>query len=801
MVTLKEKQILIHGKPQLLLCGEIHYFRLPRTEWQDRIDKLKAAGMNAVASYIPWICHEEEEGCFDFGEKRPELNLAEFIELCQKNDLYFIARPGPFIMAEMKNEGIPFWVAENYPEIVPLTWDGAEITTKTLDYLSEPFLTCVRRWYEKVCAVLAPYLEPAGGKLIAVQLDNEMGMLSWVSNSPDLTEQVMQDMTEWLRKKYGDEGMKKRYPTFTQDKMVEFFRSPCEETALCFHQDLGNYMRARICRYTEILKKYAEEFGIHGILFLINIHGTGGGRGLTYPVGISQLYRAYTEMDGLFAGSDIYLGTLDMQNFQDLYLINTYMESVNLPDQPLASFEFECGDSNYGETGGGRNDVSASDLKTRMCIAQGNRLLNCYLFCGGFNYLLEKDYKDGNNRIAFTGERHGFAAPVSPEGEFNYTYPRLKRVMKTMAASANVLVRMQEARDGLAVGFLPDYFMTEFCYPGSETAKKQRSALERFRAGNGFEVVTRALLLNQYSFSSVNVEEKEIPETIKTLVVYSAPYMSETAQKRLKEFAKNGGGLLLYGALPEYDMEGNTCTILKDFLEIQEIEENDAGPYYYLSVEYLGYLSGPAQIRTGRAQTYCVDGATELLCTADTRKLCGLERETDRGRIILIGTDLTCNLKIFRKLIERLGCTPALQQDCSENGIVTIMTESEQKEQMLHVLNLDTFEKHAVITWKGKALFEGKQLRIPAGEGMMLPIDVDYNGIQVQYSTAEIYEQKPDCWILRLTQEEDVLVLKGIGIVQEREGYTVEEQGEYTKIVSKKNGKAEEFLELFFKKD
>lgn len=84
---------------------------------------------------------------------------------------------------------------------------------------------------------------------------------------------------------------------------------------------------------------------------------------------------------------------------------------------------------------------------------------------------------------------------------------------------------------------------------------------------------------------------------------------------------------------------------------------------------------------------------------------------------------------------------------------------------------------------------------------MMLPIDVDYNGIQVQYSTAEIYEQKPDCWILRLTQEEDVLVLKGIGIVQEQEGYTVEEQGGYTKIVSKKNGKAEEFLELFFKKD
>ncbi len=798
MVTLHNKQILINGKPKLILCGEIHYFRLPRTAWQDRIDKLKEAGFNAVASYIPWICHEQEEGCFDFGEKRSELDLVAFIELCQQNDLYFIARPGPFIMAEMKNEGIPYWVAQNHKEVVPVTWDGAKVPTKTLDYLSESFLVCVKRWYEKVCAILSPHLEPKGGNVIAFQLDNEMGMLSWVSNCPDLTEWVMKDMEGWLKKQYKD-NLGQRYPLFNDTPMKEFFQSPNEETSLLFHQDLGNYMRERICRYTEILKQYAEEFGIRDILFLINIHGTGGGRGLTYPIGISQLYRAYTKIDGILAGSDIYLGTLSMQNFQDLYLINTYMEAVNRLEQPLASFEFECGDSDYGETKGGRNDVSASDLKTRMCIMQGNRLLNCYLFCGGYNYLLDKDYKDGNNRIAFTGERHGFAAPVGPEGKLNYTYPRLKRVMKTMAAMEDKLVEMEEIRDSLSVGFLPDYYMTEFSYPKSASAKKQKEELQRCRAGNGFEVVTRAMLLNNYCFTSVNIEENKIPSEIKTLVVYSAPYMSKQAQNNLADFVQTGGGLLLYGLLPEMDMEGNSCTILKDLMGITKTEIENSEAEYWLSVKYLDVFSNLAEIRTGRAQTYEFQNGISLFQTADTKKICGLEQNINKGKIIIIGAELTCNLEVFKTLLERLGSTSNLSHNCEEHGIVLSMTKDKKEEKLLHILNLDTFEKEAILSFKDTPLFEGRQLRIPAGEGMMLPIDLTIDEKHLLFSTAEIYERTKEYWILRLTQEEDVLIFSGIDLIQKQDDYKIEEQEGITKVISCKNGKVNEYLKLYFK--
>src|SRR5690606_9938154 len=191
MIEIKNKQILIDGKPQLIMCGEIHYFRLDRADWQDRIDKLKLSGCNAVATYVPWVIHEFEEGKIDLtGETRPELDFKAFVDLCEENGLYFFVRPGPFIMAEMKNEGLPFWVYEKHPEIIPTGWDKQPATTKTIDYLHPGFLRDVKNWYRAVMEIVEPKLYP-NGNVIAFQLDNEIGMLSWVSNCPDLTDFVL----------------------------------------------------------------------------------------------------------------------------------------------------------------------------------------------------------------------------------------------------------------------------------------------------------------------------------------------------------------------------------------------------------------------------------------------------------------------------------------------------------------------------------------------------------------------------------------------------------------------------------
>src|SRR5690625_53181 len=222
MIEIKNKQILIDGKPELIMSGEIHYYRLDREDWQDRLDKLKATGCNTVATYIPWLCHEPEDGMFDLdGRTRLELNLKEFIDLCDQNGFYFIARPGPFIMAEMKNDGIQHWVYDRHPEIIPIGWDERKPTTPTRDYLAPGFLQEAREWYKEVMKVIEPRLHQHGGNIIGMQLDNEIGMLSWVSNGPDLTDFVIDEFIKWLNERYEANELNTRYPFLEEPRSEE----------------------------------------------------------------------------------------------------------------------------------------------------------------------------------------------------------------------------------------------------------------------------------------------------------------------------------------------------------------------------------------------------------------------------------------------------------------------------------------------------------------------------------------------------------------------------------------------------
>lgn len=53
---------LLNGKSMYVYSGAIHYFRVPRAYWRDRLRKLRAAGFNAVETYIAWNLHEYQSG-------------------------------------------------------------------------------------------------------------------------------------------------------------------------------------------------------------------------------------------------------------------------------------------------------------------------------------------------------------------------------------------------------------------------------------------------------------------------------------------------------------------------------------------------------------------------------------------------------------------------------------------------------------------------------------------------------------------------------------------------------------------
>ena len=117
-ITFNTKSYLIGNAPTYLLSGEFHYFRVPKKDWRRRMRLFKEAGGNVLATYIPWLLHEPEEGRFVWGETADWLDLEGFLQTARDEDLYVIARPGPYQYSELIYDGLPGWLCENYPELL-----------------------------------------------------------------------------------------------------------------------------------------------------------------------------------------------------------------------------------------------------------------------------------------------------------------------------------------------------------------------------------------------------------------------------------------------------------------------------------------------------------------------------------------------------------------------------------------------------------------------------------------------------------------------------------------------------------
>ncbi len=730
MIELENNQIMVNGKPELIMAGEIHYFRLPQSEWEPRIIEAKKAGLNAIASYIPWLCHEEFEGNFDFESEH--YDLAKFISLCVKHELWFIARPGPFIMAEMKNEGIPYWVYSKYPELVPRGFHGQKATTATLDYMNPKFLELAKHWLKKVSEVLQPFLE----HLLAVQLDNEIGMLSWVSNVPELTDFALNDFRS------------RNYVSSTLS--ADEIRNPSEEVAGQLRMDLGDFFRKRYAAYVKFLQETFEAFGITDCPFIVNVHGTGGGRGFTYPIGISQLYEAYTQNDKILPGSDYYFEDFDMGSFQDLYLCNEFMKAVNRSGQPVSSMEFNCGDGNFGDNLSGRMDISAVDLKGRLTLAQDNRLINYYLFSGGYNYEIASA-DDGNHRFAITGERHGFAAPLSPEGKHNYTFERMAESIQTAQANRKFLAVAQADYDELSFAFIPDYYMTDFV--DRENAKMTEIVrnIEQFRNTAAWENLARTLLLLGYRFDAVDIQNQEIKR--KNLIVPTAEYLSGAVQQKLANFVQAGGTLILYGALPRFDDKGDECTILIDCLGLKPDEKRFDGEFGSLSVVPVGEFAEFAESRTYFAQLVETKTSEAFLIEKTTGRATGACGKIGAGQFAFMTTTYSSNLAFFEKLMQKLDIQHALSHDFEDHGILMTMQKN-GAEKMLHLFNLDGFSKTFCVFENGQALFDGERITLDGHRALMLP----FGQGDLHWATGEIVEKGTDRLVFRSFAEKVVIV-------------------------------------------
>jgi beta-galactosidase len=194
---IKDGNFLYDGKPIQIHSGEMHFARVPKAYWKQRLQMMKAMGLNTVATYVFWNYHETTPGVWDF--KTGNKNIAEFIKIAQEVGLFVILRPGPYACAEWEFGGFPWWLQKN---------DSLELRT-----YNKPFLDSCNNYISHLAAQVKNLQITHGGPIIMVQAENEFG--SYVAQRKDIPLEVHKKYSAAIKKELIDAGFD--VPLFTSD--------------------------------------------------------------------------------------------------------------------------------------------------------------------------------------------------------------------------------------------------------------------------------------------------------------------------------------------------------------------------------------------------------------------------------------------------------------------------------------------------------------------------------------------------------------------------------------------------------
>ena len=712
----QQNRFWLDERPLLLQAGEFHYFRTPADQWAHRLGLLKAAGFNAVASYIPWLWHQPHEGEIDLeGRTHPLRNLAGFLDLAAAMDLFIIARPGPYIMAETINEGIPPWVFAREPAIALIDQNGRPQNIAA--YLHPDFRKWVEVWYAAVFGVLAPRQITRGGHIVLVQLDNEMGMPHWVRGLVDTNPDTLARFADHLRAVYGAE-LTARYPTADLVAFVhEQLSRPQPPYAVPVWEDYRRFYRRYLRDYAMWLYERARAHGLE-VPAVINIHGFANG-GKTFPIGLSQLVEVMA-LDGILSATDVYPLFIGEGNVHELLLVNEMTKALQQPEQPLFSIEFQAG---------GNQDFSGAqssffDLHTRLCLSCDMRAINHYLFCDG-----------ENDPLLSPVRRHDWGHPVRKDGTTRRHYARYGRLSRTLAVYGDDLV-LARPQTVTTIGFLLDYFMTEV--DNLLTAATTR-ILTHQRETVLFDFIARGLALGHRPFAAVELSRAELdPEGMPTLWVMMERACDAAVQAKLAAYVRQGGRLVLVGRLCQEDFYRRPCTLLAEALGITRIGGGE--PFRTETITAFGYTDVPASF----VEVYEGDFA-EVVATRADGGIVGFVQTVGRGQALVFGASLAAttldDLGIVWRMAERMGClSPFTLSDWLDVRLAV-----GPNGRFLFLNNYQDDPITTTVALAGHPLFDGHAITVPPRRGFILPLEWRPRpGVLIHYLTAEPVERREE---------------------------------------------------------
>lgn len=706
----KDGHFWLDDQPQLIQAGEFHYYRTPKDQWPQRLGLLQQAGFNTVATYIPWLWHQLEEEMTDVdGRSHPMRDLAGYLDLATEMGFLIIPRPGPYIMAETINEGIPPWVFTNYPQVAFISQDGT--VQNIVSYLHPDYLACVKKWFKAIFEVLTPRQVTRGGNIIMVQLDNEIGMPHWVRNIFDINPDTIARFAEHVQERYG-RSLPHRYPT---DNLNQFLRdglmNPAGPHAAPIVDDYRHFYRDYVHDYMDFLWREARANGME-VPPIVNIHGFMNG-GKTFPIGLSQLIKVM-DMDGMVSATDVYPLFIGEGNFHQLLFVNETTKALHNKDQALFSIEFQAGGNHDFSNG----QSSFYDLHSRLCISTGMRAINHYLFF------------DGENDPALSPvKRHNWGHPVRNDGTVRHHYHRYPKLSAVLEAYGRSLITAQP-QNVTTIGFLLDNFMTEVNNAATQDATR---IITHQREVVLCDFIARGLALTHRPFNMVELTRADLDAAQTPLIwVMLDKQCPAEVQQKLVGYVKSGGKLALAGRLCTADFNSDPCTILQEALGVEHIDSN--APFTHTRINAFHYTDVPVSFvesYTGRFD--------EVFATRLSGETVGFIQSVGQGTALFFGAALPADtledLDIVHQMALRLGSEPLLQLSHWADARLSVGENG----RFLYLNNYQDDPVDTTIARQNEPLFDGRSIHLPARQGLILPLEWQLNDhVTVHYATGEI---------------------------------------------------------------
>ena len=737
-IEIKDAEFLLNGKPFFVYSGEIHYFRLPKDKWVDRLRKAKETGLNTVSTYIPWSWPETNEGQFDFtGKTNPQKDLISFIKMVNDAGLFLMARIGPISNSEIKGEGTPIWFLEKYQDGRAKNQKGGNALHEAMvSYMNPVFQQYVSKWYARICPIIQKNMLQKGGPIITVQLDNEIGMMNWVMNIPDYNEATTKMYQKYLEEIYkGDISAvnEKYYTNHTKFEEILQPKGDVDDEGVIRCWDWVHFYSYFYAKYYQSLAERAKDNKIK-LPFVANIPMfwdynicARGNQGLMTILQFRDFIKFTPHV--VFGGA-YQMRNLNFDNFHDAILMTEGINMISDTVAPKICVETQVGGMND------RPRIYPPDINllTRYAMGHGLNGLNFYMFAGGVN---ELDF-------GFRGSYHEWQSPIDSHGKKT---PRIKP-LEDMAGLVNTFgseIADTKKEYDFAIGLYAPYYETG--YLKGSVVDNMVAQRDKFF----FDGIARLLTLNGYNYKLVDIErakEKDL-SNIPAMWVFALDYMDQKTQEKLVEYVKKGGTLIMGPTTPTKDMG-----LLRDETFLRETEvsisETVKGNLVFVSGKDY-YVEGDIKIFDSKKR--------RIVAKTRDKKPCAILKKVKKGKVLLIGFGIMHLLDYYIELVahfmEILNIEPRVKVMPQD---VHAVVRSNKKYGFLFLCNFNDDPREVTVNLripglnKSTTIPQDTKILLPNRSAYILPLNLPVSKrVKIRYSTAEILKTSSTERELRLT--------------------------------------------------